>query len=69
MERELPIPRAVLNNEAVEMPIPEGRPDVVVDPFDFESDVRNEGYRYHRLPMGVLGQVDANRIMTDTLGD
>ena len=69
MEREPPIPRAVLDNEAVEMPVPAGRPDIVVDPFNFEPDVRDEGYCYHRFPMGVLGQVDANRIMTDTLSD
>ena len=69
VERELVIPRAVLDNEDLEMPIPEGRPDVVMDPFDFEQDAGNEDYRYHRLPMGVLGRVDVDGIMTDTLGD
>jgi hypothetical protein len=69
LDREPVIPCAVLDNEDLEMPIPERRPDVIVDPFDFEQDVHNKDYRYHRLPMGVLGRVDVDRIMTHTLGD
>ena len=65
IERDVPIPRAFLENEDLEMPIPEGRPDIVINPIDFEEEVRNEGYRYHRLPMGALSNMDVNQVMGD----
>jgi hypothetical protein len=47
------------------MPTPEGRPDIVVNPRDFEEDVRNEDYRYHRLPMAALTNINVNQPMAD----
>ena len=55
-------PQAFLENTDIEMPIPEGRPDVIVDPFNFHEEVRNEDHRYHRLPIGVLSGID-NRVL------
>ena len=55
VERELPIPCTILDNKAMEMPVPEGRPDIMIDLFNFELDIHDEGYRYHCLPIGVLG--------------
>lgn len=68
VERDISIPMAFLENEDLEMPIPEGRLDIVVNPIDFEEEVRNEDYRYHRLPMGVLPNLDVNRVMSDAFG-
>ena len=39
VDRDIPIPQAFLENEDLERPIPEGRPDVVVNPIDFEEEV------------------------------
>jgi hypothetical protein len=50
------------------MPIPAGRPDMVVNPCDFEEEVRNEDYRYHRLPMGMLTNLNVGQCFTNTFG-
>lgn len=42
--REPRLPYATLDNEALEMPIPTGSPNIVVNPCDFEEEVRNEDY-------------------------
>ena len=36
------------------------RPDVVVNPMDFEGEVRNEDYRSHRVLAGVV-QIESSR--------
>jgi hypothetical protein len=66
--REPRFPHATLDNEAVEMPIPTGRPDIVVNPCDFEEQVRNEDYRYHRLPMGSLTNLPTSQLFLDAFG-
>jgi len=33
---------------------PPGRPDLILNPFDFDSEVRNEDHRSHRLPAGTI---------------
>ena len=69
MDRGVIVPRVVLDNEDLEMPIPEGRPDVVVNSFNFEQNIGNKDYQYHQLSMKVLGCMNVNRIMIHTLGD
>lgn len=34
--------------------VPFSRPDVIVNPLNFEAQVRNEDYRSHRIPGGVI---------------
>jgi hypothetical protein len=57
--REYPLPQAFLADETVEMPVFEGQPEVVVNPFTFHEEIRKEDHRYHRLPIGVLSTIDA----------
>ena len=68
VERQQYLPHATLDNEVLEMPIPDGRPDIVVNPSDFEEVVRNEDYRYHRLPMGTLENIDIDQLFSTTFG-
>jgi len=35
----LQLPQAFLENEMVEMPIPEGHPNVIIDPSNFHEEV------------------------------
>ena len=50
----LGLPTATLVNPENDAAVPIERPDIVVNPFDFELDVRNEDYRSHRLPAGTF---------------
>lgn len=43
-----------VNGNQYEPALPVGHPDIVVNPLEFESEVRNEDYRAHRLPVGVI---------------
>ena len=52
--REPRLPHVFIEDQTVEPSIPSGRPDIVVDPLNYENEVRNEDFRYHRLPSGVL---------------
>ena len=45
---------AELVNPDDEQAVPVRRPDVIVNPHNFEADVRNEDYRSHRLPGGII---------------
>ena len=53
----LPLPRAFIEDQSVEPAISAARPDVVINPFNFEEEVHNEDHRYHRLPISVLSSV------------
>jgi hypothetical protein len=49
------LPFAQLSRPEEDAGLPFGtRPDVIVNPSNFESQVRNEGYRSHRVPAGVV---------------
>lgn len=48
------LPRVQLFTPDREPPIPRGRPDIVVNPLEFDREVRDEEFRSHRLPAGVV---------------
>lgn len=48
------LPLANLTNPDQEPPPPIRRPDLIVTPFNFDADVRNEDHRSHRLPAGTI---------------
>ena len=48
----LPFARLTLPDQ--EPSVPARRPDLIMNPFDFASEVRNEDHRSHRLPTGTL---------------
>ena len=50
-----PVPLAyVLENSGEERP--PNRPDLVINPFDYNEQTRNKDYRSYRLPIGsILG--------------
>jgi hypothetical protein len=41
-------------NEDTEPSVPHRRPDIVINPLDFDREVRNEDCRSHRLPAGMM---------------
>lgn len=48
------IEMADLVNPEEEAAVPAERPDLVLNPADFEAEVRDEDYRSHRLPGGTI---------------
>ena len=48
------LPTGHLLNPENEATVPTRRPDIVVNPIEFETEIRNEDYRSHRLPAGVF---------------
>ena len=61
----LQLPQAFLENEMVEMPIPEGHPDIVIDPSNFHEEVWDKDHHYHRLPIGILSNIDGHIVNID----
>jgi hypothetical protein len=55
----------------VEPELPQGHPDIVVDPHDNNAEVHNEDHRYHRLPAGIVrtGEVNHRTVFTVPHGD
>ena len=49
----LSTPQVAQESDRVEPDLPQGHPDIIVNPADFHSDVQNEDHRYFRLPAGV----------------
>jgi hypothetical protein len=60
------LPRAFIEDHTVEPRVSGGRPDIVINPFDFEEDVYDEDHRYHRLPIGVLSSVHRHVVDIET---
>jgi hypothetical protein len=48
------LPFAQLTLPDQEPSVPTCRPDLIVNPFDFATEVRNEDHRSHRLPAGTI---------------
>jgi len=48
------LPFALLSESDREPPAPVRRPDLILNPFDFTLEVRNEDHRSHRLPAGTI---------------
>jgi len=48
------LPFAQLTLPDQEPSVPVRRPDLILNPFDFPSEVRNEDHRSHRLPAGTI---------------
>src|SRR5579859_8112524 len=48
------LPFAELTRPEQDAGLPFSRPDVVMNPLNFEAQVRNEDYRSHRIPGGVV---------------
>lgn len=44
----------------VELELPQGHPDIVVDSHDNNPEVHNEDHRYHRLPAGIARTREGN---------
>lgn len=59
-QMNLRFPRAVISEEvndnsmSMEPPLPMAYPDIIMNPFQFSREVRNEDHRNHRLPIGVV---------------
>jgi hypothetical protein len=49
-----PLPVIHLENEAGHERRPNNRPDLVINPFPYNEETRNEDYRHYRLPTGTL---------------
>jgi Helitron helicase-like domain at N-terminus len=56
-ERSPSLPRVQVVNADTEPAVPHRRPDIVMNPLDFDREVRNEDCRYHRLPAGTVKSV------------
>jgi hypothetical protein len=48
-----PLPTAQLPDNSDERR-PQTRPDLVMDPFQYDQETRNEDFRYDRLPVGKM---------------
>ena len=48
------LPFAQLTLTDQEPSVPVRRPDLILNPFDFASEVRNEDHRSHRLPAETI---------------
>ena len=48
------LPFAELRRPEQDVGLPFSRPDVVMNPLNFEAQVRNEDYRSHQIPGGVV---------------
>jgi hypothetical protein len=55
-EQSRTLPDAFVLDTDQEPSLPRGRPDIVVNSLDFDVETRNEEYRFHRLPAGVVCQ-------------
>jgi hypothetical protein len=57
-----PLPLIQLINDHRQERRPANRPDIVLDPHQYDPETRNEDFRYHRLPVGhVVGlRADGN---------
>jgi hypothetical protein len=49
-----PLPVVHLENEVADERRPNNRPDLVVNPFPYHQETRNEDYRHYRLPAGAV---------------
>ena len=49
-----PLPTVELIDSSTKETRPTARPEVVMNPFEYPSETRNEDYRYHRLPVAQL---------------
>ena len=66
--RESRLPQVFIEDQTIEPSIPSNQPDIVVDPFNYENEVRNEDFRYHRLAIGVL-EGGTNVAHSDSIGE
>ena len=62
-----PLPVVHLENEVGDERRPNNRPDLVVNPFPYHQETRNEDYRHYRLPAGTVQTTTSTQQRQPTL--